>query len=91
MKASVHHVGYGQIEYDENFWTGKRELSVGGEKLLKKKKNVYKLNSENAAFSDDYCAVLQFDIELQPNEEKVIYAFLISIQSRSLCNKVGLL
>lgn len=33
-----------------------------------------KLNSENAAFSDDYCAVLQFDIELQPNEEKVIYA-----------------
>ena len=47
MKASVHHVGYGQIEYDENFWTGKRELNIGGQKLLKKKKNVYMLNDEN--------------------------------------------
>ena len=47
MKASVHHVGYGQIEYDENFWTGKRELTIGGQKLLKKKKNVYVLKDEN--------------------------------------------
>ena len=47
MRASVHHVGYGQIEYDENFWTGKRELTFGGKKLPKKKKNVFTLNSEN--------------------------------------------
>jgi hypothetical protein len=47
MKASVHHIGYGQIEYSENFWSGKRELSIGGEKLTKKKKNVYTLSSEN--------------------------------------------
>ena len=47
MKASTHHVGYGQIEYTENFWTGKRELAIGGQKLLKKKKNVYTFNSEN--------------------------------------------
>ncbi len=46
MKASTHHVGYGEIEYNENFWTGKRELTVGGQKLTKKKKNVYTLNSE---------------------------------------------
>ena len=46
MKSSVHHVGYGLIEYDENFWTGKREITVGGQKLLKKKKNVYTFNSE---------------------------------------------
>ena len=45
MKASTHHVGYGQIEYNENFWTGKRELAIGGQKLTKKKKNVYTLNS----------------------------------------------
>ena len=45
MKASTHHVGYGEIEYNENFWTGKRELTVGGQKLTKKKKNVYTLNS----------------------------------------------
>lgn len=47
MKASTHHVGYGQIEYNENFWTGKRELTVNGQKLIKKKKNVYQLNTEN--------------------------------------------
>ena len=46
MKASTHHVGYGQIEYNENFWTGKRELAIGGQKLLKKTKNVYTFNSE---------------------------------------------
>ena len=46
MKASTHHVGYGQIEYNEDFWTGKRELTIGGQKLLKKKKNVYTFNSE---------------------------------------------
>ena len=46
MKASTHHVGYGEIEYNENFWTGKRELAIGGQKLLKKKKNVYTFNSE---------------------------------------------
>ena len=49
MKASVHHIGYGQIEYNENFWTGKRELTIDGEKLPKKKKNVFTLNSEGEA------------------------------------------
>ena len=47
MKASIHHVGYGQIEYNENFWTGKRELIVDGQRLLKKKKNVYELEGQN--------------------------------------------
>jgi len=47
MKASVHHIGYGQIEYNENFWTGKRELSIGENKLVKKKKNVYTLSGED--------------------------------------------
>ena len=47
MKASVSHILYGRIEYEESFWTGKRELTVNGQKLLKKKKNVYQLNTEN--------------------------------------------
>lgn len=47
MKASVHHVGYGQIEYEENFWTGKRELTVNGQKLTKQKKNEFILNRED--------------------------------------------
>ena len=48
MKTFTHHVGYGQIEYNENIWTGKRELTVNGQKLLKKKKKTYELSTENA-------------------------------------------
>lgn len=39
MKTSIHHVGYGQIEYEENLFTGKKSLSVNGMKLVKQKKN----------------------------------------------------
>lgn len=49
MKTSTHHIGYGQIEYDENIWTGKRELIVNGQKLTKQKKNLFLLNTENEA------------------------------------------
>ena len=47
MKISVHHIGYGLIDYEENIWTGKRELTVNGSKLLKQKKNVFVLNNED--------------------------------------------
>ncbi len=47
MKTSVHHVGYGQIEYEEDFWTGKRVLTVNGEKLAKQKKNEFVLNGDD--------------------------------------------
>ena len=47
MKTSVHHIGYGILEYEENFWTGKKVITVGGQKLLKKKKNVYTFHVEN--------------------------------------------
>ena len=39
MKTSIHHVGYGQIEYEENLFTGKKSVSVNGVKLKKQKKN----------------------------------------------------
>ena len=42
MKASVRHMLYGKIEYDENFWTGKKELTVRGKKLKKTGRNVFK-------------------------------------------------
>lgn len=51
MKASVHHVGYGMIEYRESFWTGNRELTVDGQKLMKKTKNEFILNGENGALA----------------------------------------
>ncbi len=50
MKSSVRHIRYGRIEYDENFWTGKRELTVRGKKLQKVKRNVFK-----STFGREYC------------------------------------
>lgn len=42
MKASVRHILYGKIEYDENFWTGKRELTIRGRKMEKTGRNTFK-------------------------------------------------
>lgn len=41
MKRIIEHALYGQIEYNENIWTGKRDISINGIKLIKDKKNVY--------------------------------------------------
>lgn len=36
MKVIINNEKYGTIEYNENFWTGKKEIYVDG-KLFKKK------------------------------------------------------
>ena len=41
MKRIIEHPVYGQIEYNENIWTGKRDISINGVKLIKDKKNTY--------------------------------------------------
>lgn len=46
MKASVHHVGYGQIDYTESFWTGGRDVSFSGKRLEKKKRNLFLYHGE---------------------------------------------
>lgn len=51
MKATVQHNGYGQIEYEENFWTGKKELSINGTKLTKQKKNEFALNNQDGTLT----------------------------------------
>jgi hypothetical protein len=43
MQATVSHPIYGLIIYDENFWTGKRVILVGGVPLIKIKKTDYEL------------------------------------------------
>ena len=47
MKTSVQHIGYGKIEYEENFWSGKRNIIIDGKPLTKKSRNVYTLELEN--------------------------------------------
>ena len=47
MLVTVHHIGYGQIIYEESFWTGKRVLTINGNLLLKQKKNLYIMYDES--------------------------------------------
>ena len=46
MKASVQHIQYGEIVYEESFWTGKKNLIVNGVPLEKQDKKTYILNSD---------------------------------------------
>ena len=41
MKVTVENEKYGTIEYNENFWTGKKEIYVDGKLFLKKSKDKY--------------------------------------------------
>lgn len=45
MKVTYQHAQYGQIDYEESAWTGKKELTVNGVKLAKKHKNIFVLNT----------------------------------------------
>ena len=46
MKATVHHVAYGEIEYVESVWTGRRDLSFSGKPLERKRRNLFLYKSE---------------------------------------------
>ena len=43
MKTTLHHPGYGTLEYEESFWLGKRTLTQNGRVLEKHGKNEYLL------------------------------------------------
>lgn len=46
MKKSFVSLIYGQIEYEESIWTGKKKITVNGVKLFAIGKNIYKLEHE---------------------------------------------
>ena len=41
MKSIINHETYGQIIYDESFWTGKKNVIVNGQYLTKTDKNTF--------------------------------------------------
>ncbi|MBE6644421.1 MAG: hypothetical protein E7612_03465 [Ruminococcaceae bacterium] len=47
MKITVQSDKYGTIEYIENIWIGKTTLSINGEQLKKKKKNLFISENDN--------------------------------------------
>ncbi|MBE6639330.1 MAG: hypothetical protein E7616_07780 [Ruminococcaceae bacterium] len=44
MKETVQHEKIGQIVYEESFWSGKKELTIDGVKLVKQQKNTFVWN-----------------------------------------------
>ena len=75
MKVTYQHAEYGQIEYEEGFWSGKKELTVNGEKLMKKHKTMFLLNTPDGVknftvkgsfLSGTKLAIEQEEIELVP-------------------------
>ena len=44
MKTAVNDEQYGEILYEESFWTGSKQLTVNGEKLEKLSKNTFSLH-----------------------------------------------
>ncbi len=41
MTSAVNHASYGQIVYNENIWTGKKDIVINGVKLVQTKKNTF--------------------------------------------------
>lgn len=51
MKKEINHSEFGKIVYEESVWTGKRTITINGQKLLKVGKTNFKLTLENGESS----------------------------------------
>ena len=71
MKAEVHHIGYGLIEYEESMWPGKRELRIDGKKLPKMSRNVFMLESQTGALECRVKGSLATGITLYVDEDVI--------------------
>lgn len=49
MKITVRHENYGEIHYEENFWTGSKSITIGGTALEKISKKEFKLQDGSVA------------------------------------------
>lgn len=55
MKTIVQHETYGTIEFEESFWTGKKNLTINGERLTKTAKNLFQTaNGESVTLTGSY-------------------------------------
>ena len=51
MKTKITHDVYGEIVYDENFWSGKKQISIDGKVLTKSKRNIYVYKDLNTSLT----------------------------------------
>lgn len=72
MKATVHHVGYGLIEYDESFWSGKKNIRIDNKPLTKKARNLYVANGEDGELECRVRGSFLFGASLQIGEDVIL-------------------
>lgn len=54
MQVRIHHPSYGEIIYNESVWTGKIELSVGGQFVPSVSKKTFVVNGQRAVVEGSY-------------------------------------
>lgn len=69
MKLQLSHDTYGELVYDENFWTGKRRITVGGKELTKSKRNTYVYKDLNTSITVVLKGSLLFGLTAKINDE----------------------
>lgn len=72
MKLSVEHIGYGKIEYNESFWSGKKRISFDGQELTKKSKNLFVLQSDDGEIECKVKGNAIFGCTLSVGEDTII-------------------
>lgn len=51
MKSIIINEKFGKLEYKENFWTGRKEITINGTKLTKVAKNLYAYKTEEGTIN----------------------------------------
>ena len=63
MKESIQHPVYGQIVYEESFWTGKKSITVNGVNAPVVTKNKFMIDGKNATVKGNYLTGVTLNIE----------------------------
>ncbi|MBE6544226.1 MAG: hypothetical protein E7675_07470 [Ruminococcaceae bacterium] len=83
MKAVIQHEVYGQIEYTESFWTGKKTLTINGTPAQLVSKKEFNFGGKTVSIKGSYYSGTSLEIDGQiievfqkPQWYEVVLAFL---------------
>ena len=63
MENTVHNEKLGEIVYDENFWTGRKKITINGEELEKVSRKEFKTKSgEQVLIKGNFITGAKLDI-----------------------------
>lgn len=63
MKESIQHPVYGQIVYEESFWTGKKSITVNGVSAPVVSKNKFMIDGKEATLKGNFTGGVSMSIE----------------------------